>query len=57
MTEYLAFIIAVLAAGASWYCYRWGRDDGYAAGHADGELGIQRPPPAPQAGGGPGVPE
>ena len=55
MDEYLPRILVALAGliAIGCYCYRCG----YAAGHADGELGIQRPPPAPQAGGGPGVPE
>lgn len=36
MNEYLSWIIAALAAVASWYCYRWGHDDGRAEGYAVG---------------------
>ena len=69
MTEYLPRILAALAAlvAIGWYCYRWGRDNGYAEGHADGEIGIQQrgqpqergghavpgEPPSPDLSGGP----
>ena len=36
MNEYLPWLIAVAGAAASWYCYRWGQDDGRAEGHSDG---------------------
>ena len=36
MTEYLPFLITAAGAAASWYCYRWGHDDGRAEGFDDG---------------------
>lgn len=61
MTEYLFPALAVISAGVSWYCYRWGhsdgREDGYAAGYADRSLEVLPPTVTPQGGGGPAVPE
>lgn len=36
MTEYMPALLILAGAAASWYCYRWGRDDGYAEGYEDG---------------------
>ena len=36
MTEYLPFLIAAAGAAASWYCYRWGHEDGRAEGYDNG---------------------
>lgn len=37
MLEYIVLIIAIAGAAlASWYCYRWGRDDGRAEGYDNG---------------------
>ena len=36
MTEYMPALLILAGAAASWYCYRWGRDDGYAEGYDDG---------------------
>jgi hypothetical protein len=36
MTDYLIPLLALLGAIASWYCYRWGHDDGRAEGYDEG---------------------
>ena len=58
MTEYLPYLIVAAGAAASWYCYRWGHDDGHAEGFDDGRTkgliegaGVV----SPNAAGGPGA--
>lgn len=36
MNEFFPWLVGVAGAASSWYCYRWGHDDGRAEGHADG---------------------
>ena len=52
--QYIYPVLAAIAAGIGWYCYRWGHSDGFAEGHVQGEIGKAV---SPQGGGGPGLPE
>ena len=58
MTNYLPFLIAAAGAAASWYCYRWGHDDGRAEGYdSDRTAGLLEGAGvvSPNAAGGPGA--
>ena len=38
MNEFFPWLIGVAGAVASWYCYRWGHDDGHAEGYEAGRV-------------------